>query len=314
MTYHFRMMRICALALCILCAPPAVALDVLWPSGATRVVARSQTTADFNIATGMAQRGAAPPMRSVSGNLSEEIWHLQGADVDPATIISMLRAQLTDQGYAISFACADRACGGFDFRFSLPIAQAPEMFVDLGDFHYLAASRELSGMREDVALTVSTSGNVGYVHLALIGNGDRTPIATLPRISAPQSADGGALIAQLAAAGHVVLEDLTFDSGASALSGNRYESLAALAEWLSTGGERRIALVGHTDATGALDRNIALSQARAAAVRQAMIDDYGATADQISAAGVGYLAPRATNTTVEGREANRRVEVVLLAP
>ncbi|WP_439136404.1 OmpA family protein [Roseicyclus sp.] len=276
-------------------------------------MAQSANTADFHIATGPADRGGAPPVRNVSGVLSEEIWRLPANGADPAAIMSSLRAQLIAQGYAVTFACADRACGGFDFRFALPIAQAPEMFVDLGNFHYLAAQRGLDEAAEDIALTVSVGGNAGYVHLARIGGGDNAPTALIPSFTAPQSADLNDLIARLIATGHVVLEDLTFETGASALSGNRYDSLAALAEWLAGDNGRRIALVGHTDAEGALDRNIALSEARAAAVRQSLINDHGAAADQISAAGVGYLSPRATNTTPDGREANRRVEVVLLA-
>jgi len=71
-----------------------------------------------------------------------------------------------------------------------------------------------------------------------------------------------------------------------------------------------VVLVGHTDASGALAPNIALSRARAQAVRAALVA-LGAKADQIGAEGAGYLAPRATNLTPEGRAQNRRVEVML---
>jgi hypothetical protein len=71
--------------------------------------------------------------------------------------------------------------------------------------------------------------------------------------------------------------------------------------------------VGHTDAEGGRDSNIALSEARAEAVRRHLIDvTLGVNPAQLDAAGIGYLAPRATNETAGGREANRRVEVVLL--
>jgi OOP family OmpA-OmpF porin len=86
-----------------------------------------------------------------------------------------------------------------------------------------------------------------------------------------------------------------------------------LAAWLAESAERRIVLVGHTDAEGALDSNIELSRARAAAVRNALVTEFGADPARIEAAGVGYLAPRAANSLAEGREANRRVEVVLIS-
>ena len=57
--------------------------------------------------------------------------------------------------------------------------------------------------------------------------------------------------------------------------------------------------------------NIDLSRLRAQSVRSALLKQYGATPAQIDAQGAGYLAPRASNETPEGRALNRRVEVLL---
>jgi OOP family OmpA-OmpF porin len=70
--------------------------------------------------------------------------------------------------------------------------------------------------------------------------------------------------------------------------------------------------VGHTDSRGGAESNVALSEARAQAVRDHLVERLGADPAQVETAGIGFLAPRATNATGEGREANRRVEVVLL--
>ena len=75
----------------------------------------------------------------------------------------------------------------------------------------------------------------------------------------------------------------------------------------------RIALVGHTDNIGGLDGNIALSVSRAQAVRERLITQYAISPDRLEARGMGYLSPHTTNTTEAGREANRRVEAVVLA-
>ncbi len=48
-------------------------------------------------------------------------------------------------------------------------------------------------------------------------------------------------------------------------------------------------------------------------MRAYLIEALGADPAQIDAEGIGYLAPRASNSTTAGREANRRVEVVLIA-
>lgn len=85
-----------------------------------------------------------------------------------------------------------------------------------------------------------------------------------------------------------------------------------LAGYLTDNPNTRLALVGHTDDTGALQANIAVSKSRAEAVRTRLIDAHGVAPDRIEAQGVGYLSPLTSNATPEGRDLNRRVEAVLL--
>ena len=69
-------------------------------------------------------------------------------------------------------------------------------------------------------------------------------------------------------------------------------------------------MVGHTDNQGGLDYNMDLSRRRAGAVVAALTEQHGIAADRLRPAGVGPLAPAATNDTEEGRSLNRRVELV----
>ncbi|MEM9127449.1 MAG: OmpA family protein, partial [Pseudomonadota bacterium] len=89
-------------------------------------------------------------------------------------------------------------------------------------------------------------------------------------------------------------------------------SLTLLSRFLADNPDTRLALVGHTDDTGALQANISISTRRAQAVRARLIEAHGVAADRIEAQGVGYLAPLTSNATPEGRDLNRRVEAVLL--
>ena len=125
--------------------------------------------------------------------------------------------------------------------------------------------------------------------------------------------DAGPLAAQLLSAGHSVLTDLNFATGAAELEEADYASLRALAEFLTGRPGARVVLVGHTDSEGDLDANVALSRRRAAAVAERLVQAYGVNPGQVSADGVGYLSPLAPNDTPEGRKLNRRVEAVLLA-
>ena len=119
------------------------------------------------------------------------------------------------------------------------------------------------------------------------------------------------LAAALQDNGSAVLEDLVFKSGSAELGPGPFETLVALAGFLKDDPARTVALVGHTDASGGLVGNTALSRARAASVRERLMAGYAVPAAQITAEGVGYLAPRATNQTEDGRAKNRRVEAIL---
>ena len=104
-----------------------------------------------------------------------------------------------------------------------------------------------------------------------------------------------------------------FDTGSDALDPGRYESLARLAAFLGEHPAMVVALVGHTDSIGGLEQNISLSKRRAESVKARLTGTYGIAPERVQAEGMGYLAPVASNLTPEGREANRRVEAVLLS-
>lgn len=311
-----------AVLLALALTTPAAALDLALPEGATIVAATPPGPATHVIATGPWD-GSRVPLRTVSGTVRAAAWQVPvESDLSIDAVVAGIERQLRDQGYVIDLTCADRACGGFDFRRQLDMGQSPEMHVDIGNFRYLAATGEQEG--EAVAVTVSLGGQTIYVHVVHVGDtavdatwvtpSSRTPLEPPAPVGAPPS-EGmptAQAIARLAEFGAVPLDDLRFRTGASELSGTDYPSLVALAAFLAENPARRVVLVGHTDAEGGRDSNIALSEARAAAVRRHLIDQLDVNPAQLDAAGIGYLAPRATNETAGGREANRRVEVVLL--
>ena len=72
----------------------------------------------------------------------------------------------------------------------------------------------------------------------------------------------------------------------------------------------RVLVIGHTDAVGPAAYNRQLSTERADAVREALAT-YGIASSRIRADGRGEVEPRADNDTVDGRQANRRVEIMV---
>jgi outer membrane protein OmpA-like peptidoglycan-associated protein len=75
--------------------------------------------------------------------------------------------------------------------------------------------------------------------------------------------------------------------------------------------EISLVIEGHTDAEGGPTYNQALSRARAEAVRRYLIDS-GVPEQRLVAQGFGASRPMGSNTTEQGRERNRRVEVLLM--
>lgn len=77
-------------------------------------------------------------------------------------------------------------------------------------------------------------------------------------------------------------------------------------------GDLRLRIEGHTDSVGDAATNQALSERRAASVRQFLIQNHGIDAGRLEAAGLGQTQPVDSNDTPEGRQNNRRVELVRL--
>ncbi len=76
----------------------------------------------------------------------------------------------------------------------------------------------------------------------------------------------------------------------------------------------KIEIQGHTDSQGSFSFNMRLSQARAEAVREYLISVHQIPPDRLIARGYGPTRPIADNSTPFGREQNRRVELVVIAP
>ena len=83
------------------------------------------------------------------------------------------------------------------------------------------------------------------------------------------------------------------------------------AEFLKGSPAFRVHIVGHTDSTGSEEYNQVLSQNRANALKNALIEN-GISEDRMDVSGEGELSPIETNDTAEGRAMNRRTEVKLL--
>lgn len=105
--------------------------------------------------------------------------------------------------------------------------------------------------------------------------------------------------------------NITFASGRYEIRSDFYNVLDGVATVLAEFDRTAIKVAGHTDSTGSLSLNQTLSEQRADSVRQYLIQ-HQVAAGRVHASGYGPRYPVASNNTVEGRQANRRVELELL--
>jgi outer membrane protein OmpA-like peptidoglycan-associated protein len=105
---------------------------------------------------------------------------------------------------------------------------------------------------------------------------------------------------------------LLFDFDSSVLREESKKNLDNLASNLSSFGDSKLLLVGHTDAQGTDAYNLDLSQRRSAAVAS-YLEMHGVSATRVETAGRGEAEPVASNDTDAGRQQNRRVEIAVYA-
>ncbi len=108
----------------------------------------------------------------------------------------------------------------------------------------------------------------------------------------------------------VNMSDVLFDTAKSSLRPLAREKLAKVAGIVSGHPGLRLDVEGHTDSVGGDNYNQQLSEQRGESVR-AYLTDQGMAAGSVTAKGFGKTQPVASNDTAEGRQLNRRVELVI---
>ncbi len=123
-------------------------------------------------------------------------------------------------------------------------------------------------------------------------------------------ADAAGLGNDIRATGHVAVYGINFDTGKATITPESAQAIGEVAKLLKTDAGLKVHVVGHTDNVGSVESNLKLSQDRAAAVVQALVQQHGIAAVRLRAYGCGSFAPVASNDAEEGRAKNRRVEIV----
>jgi outer membrane protein OmpA-like peptidoglycan-associated protein len=109
----------------------------------------------------------------------------------------------------------------------------------------------------------------------------------------------------------LTVDGIRFGSDDALLDESSLETISKLAAIAASCADKKIEIGGHTDSTGSAEYNLALSEHRAVAVRDAMIAA-GVDGGRMIAKGYGETSPLANNGTEQGRMVNRRIEFKIL--
>jgi OmpA-OmpF porin, OOP family len=140
------------------------------------------------------------------------------------------------------------------------------------------------------------------------GREDQWPLITAISINAGGTPMYDALMAE----GRFATQGILFATGSDRIRPESTPTLKEIGEMLKTYPDLRLAIEGHTDNVGQTAANQTLSEQRAAAVREYLVSSHGIDASRLEARGFGASKPAASNDTPEGRQGNRRVELVRL--
>ena len=175
----------------------------------------------------------------------------------------------------------------------------------MGDGHYIKVYLDEKRMANVPNANFERSK---VLHLFIDARGDENP-AYISRIRVAESRVS-LYDDMTSGSGRVATQGLLFNTGSAVLSPESAPTLREIASMLVLHPDLRLRIEGYTDNVGPKDANLALSTQRAAAVKSALISGFQIPPNRLDSKGFGDSKPVGKNDTAEGRQNNRRVELV----
>jgi OOP family OmpA-OmpF porin len=225
-------------------------------------------------------------------------------------MIRNYRSALEGAGFEVRFSCSEDECGRL-FPWVLYHGDSQMKTRQQGGFDHAKELRYLNARKSTSRGLVNVSVMVAFEPIFT-----KRPVTLLELVESEAmetgmvTVDAEAMGKGIDATGHIALYGIYFDTGSDRIRPESGPTLDEVARLLVVRPSLSLLVVGHTDAQGGYDYNLDLSERRAEAVVRALVDDRGIAAGRLRAAGVGFLAPVATNDTDAGRAKNRRVVLV----
>lgn len=165
---------------------------------------------------------------------------------------------------------------------------------------------------KDGSFKIKIPGAAIYdIKIKSIGEAEQNSTFEIPKLGPNQQYAESTLTIQFELPKTFTLDNIHFDTGKASLRSDSYKELNELVELLKLKPKLEIEIAGHTDDVGEDAANEKLSMARSNSVRAYLLKK-GIAASRIISKGYGESQPVADNTTPEGRQLNRRIEVRIL--
>lgn len=249
--------------------------------------------------------GDIPDSRKLEGKVTR-IVYTNPTGRSSIEIARSYQQALEKAGFKVLFACGDTECGEAGTNDDVP---------DFG--RWCVGGLDCPEAMRYVAATLARPEGDIYVGVKVLINGYSTggTVLNVVELEGMQSdlvtvKSADTIKTDIGSTGHSPIYGVYFDTGKAVVKPESDPTLAEIAKLLAANPDMKIHVVGHTDNVGTLAYNMTLSKQRADAVVAALVTRWKIAPARLDAAGVGSLAPVATNRSEEGRAKNRRVELV----
>lgn len=272
---------------------------------------------EANLPNGPVQGSTIDKLIPAKGKVTR-IVYAAPAGKSAAEVMTNFQESLKHGGFKLGFQCGEgtgaSGCGGYNFAEAavapvMPSAEATHnAIIDLiyssdDKVRYQAAELQRGGNKIDVGLMVTKNGdNPAGVLLQIVESGEMQ--------KGEVTVDSAAMAKGLQADGKIALYGLHFGTDSAVLQPDSDATLKQMSDLLHQQPTLKVFIVGHTDDSGALAHNTALSQQRAESVVKALTARYGIAASRLAAKGLASFSPVASNHSDAGKARNRRVELV----
>lgn len=298
----------------------------------SHIIQYSETDYDeYFLPTGIAlPNSKSPPTKTLEGKITTIIYEANSSRSSVLQVTRNFERSLRNAGFTTLFSCANKECGynlipnvyGRSLRYGQysefsPISAEPNG----ANFKFISASHHINNKLVYVVVMIQTSiyaNNPVKIALDIIETQDSSPVAVTNqakqapvKVSISNNVVSHSIQTNISQYGRAVLDGIYFDSDMAIIKDKSHAALKNIADYLNTANPKQVYIVGHSDSTGSYDSNMKLSRKRARAVARQLYINYFVRKSQLKPVGVAHVAPISSNSTVNGRAKNRRVELVL---